>query len=270
MPSRVLSLLTPPRRRGVEILDQPGVEPALVTRSLADVALANALFGGARAVLAELAAVLPLLPPAATLLDVGTGAGDIPERARRLAARRGVALATVGLDSAEALAAAYRGRVGHVACGDARALPFATRSVDVVVCSQLLHHFTEAEAPALIRELHRVARVRVIVSDLRRSWLAAAGLWVASYPLGFHPVSRHDGVVSVMRGFTAAELTAAVHQAVGVRPAVRRRLGWRLTASWAPAPPPAEPQPPGHDGRAAGSPGRASGARRLGQSTTVS
>ena len=237
MPAHPRSLLTPGRRRGVEILDQPGVAPALVKRSLADVALANTLFGGARAVLAELAAVLPLLPRTATLLDVGTGAGDIPERARRLAARRGVALATVGVDSVEALAAAYRRRVGHVACADARALPFAARSVDVVVCSQLLHHFTEAEAPVLLRELHRVARVCVIVSDLRRSWLAAAGLWLASFPLRFHPVSRHDGVVSVLRGFTAAELTAAVDGAVGIRPRVRRRVGWRLTASWAPGPP---------------------------------
>ena len=228
------SLLTPPRRRGVEILDGPDVDPAVVRRSLADVALANALFGGTRAVLAEVAWVLPQLGPRATLLDVGTGAGDIPLRATRLAARRGVALATVGVDASAALAAAYRGRLGDVVCGDARTLPFAPASVDLVVCSQLLHHFPDAELAPLLRELHRVARVRVIVSDLRRSWLAAAGLWTASFPLGFHPVSRHDGVVSVLRGFTAAELRAAVRGAVGANADVRRRLGWRLTASWAP------------------------------------
>jgi len=230
----VAALLTPARRRGVEILDGPDVDPALVTRSLADVALENALFGGTRAVLAEVALVLPLLGPSATLLDVGTGAGDIPLRAQRLAAERGVRLRTVGVDAAEPLAAAYRERLGTVVCGDVRALPFAPASVDVVVCSQLLHHFAEHDIPPLLRELHRVARVRVIVSDLRRSWLAAAGLWFASYPLRFHPVSRHDGVVSVLRGFTAGELEAAVHSAVRVRPAVRRRLGWRVTASWAP------------------------------------
>jgi hypothetical protein len=74
----------------------------------------------------------------------------------------------------------------------------------------------------------------VIVSDLRRSWLAAAGIWLASFPLRFHPVSRHDGVVSVLRGFTPEELRELVRNATGQSPVTRRRLGYRTTASWAP------------------------------------
>ena len=72
------------------------------------------------------------------------------------------------------------------------------------------------------------------MSDLRRSWVAAAGFWIATWPLGFHPISRHDGVVSVLRGFTADELRAAVRTATGRSAAVRHRLGFRLTASWTP------------------------------------
>jgi hypothetical protein len=83
--------------------------------------------------------------------------------------------------------------------------------------------------------MDRVARCRVIVSDLRRSWIAAAGLWLVSFPLRFHAVSRHDGVVSVLRGFTAEELTDTVRQAVPRTPTVRERAGFRVTASWSPA-----------------------------------
>src|SRR6476620_251031 len=75
------TLITPPRRRGFEYLDAPGVDPRLVRRSLADVALANALFGGTRAVLLELGEVLPELSATSTLLDVGSGVGDIAARA---------------------------------------------------------------------------------------------------------------------------------------------------------------------------------------------
>ena len=50
--------LTPVRRRGVEYLDAPNVPADLLTRSLADVARANTLFGGTRAVLRELMPVL--------------------------------------------------------------------------------------------------------------------------------------------------------------------------------------------------------------------
>lgn len=87
---------------------------------------------------------------------------------------------------------------------------------------------------AVISELNRVTRHRVIIADLRRSWAAVAGLWIASFPLAFHPVSRHDGVASILRGFTANELRNLVTQATGRLPEVRRFLGFRLLATWKP------------------------------------
>jgi hypothetical protein len=237
-PGTLADALAPARRRGTELLDDPATDAALAVRSLEDVASSNRWFGGANAVIAELAPVLaahggrgaPL-----TLLDVGTGAGDIPELARRVAGRGGVRLSTMGLEVTTALAAASRPRSGDAIAGDAFALPFADHSVDIVACSQLLHHFEAARGARLLAELHRVARVRVIVADIRRAWAAAAGLWLGSWALGFHPVSRHDGVVSVLRGFRAAELADAVFEATGCRPSVRNRRGFRVTASWTPA-----------------------------------
>ena len=106
--------------------------------------------------------------------------------------------------------------------------------MDVVLASQVLHHFPENAAIAMVREMNRVARRRVVISDLRRSMMAATGLWLSSFLLGFHPVSRHDGVVSVMRGFVPSELAEIVAKATGQRPRVYRRLGFRLTTSWEP------------------------------------
>jgi SAM-dependent methyltransferase len=230
----VRELLTPPRKRGMEILDSPDVDPQLVTRSLADVVRANSLFGGRRSALEELKLALADLPADATLLDVGTGLGDIPGAARALAGKRGIRLATIGLDSAAVLARACRKSIDLSICADALHLPFADHSIDVVMCSQVLHHFDDRDASRMLREMNRVAKVRVVVSDIRRSWLAAAGLWIASFPLRFHAVSRHDGVVSVMRGFTPRELADTVQQAVARRPVARRRRGFRVTTSWAP------------------------------------
>lgn len=233
----MLGALTPPRRRGTEYLDEPGVDPALVRRSLADVARANLLFGGARAVLREVDAAIATRTtdlPELTLLDVGTGAGDIPVKAARRARKHGVTLTTIGLDESETLAVAGRRLLSATVRGNAMCLPCATASVDIVTCSQVLHHFPDDQALQVIRELDRVARVRVIISDLRRSWLAAGGIWIASFPLGFHPVSRHDGMVSVMRGYTPGELSSLVAAAIGRAPLVRRRLGFRVTATWTP------------------------------------
>jgi len=230
----VRSILTPPKRRGIEILDDPDVDPDVVTRSLADVVRSNSLFGGLSSAIDELKDALKDVPRQATLLDVGTGLGDIPCRAREVARQNGIDLTTVGLDSALELARASRSVLTLAVCGDALRLPFADHSVDIVMCSQVLHHFAGADALKLLREMNRVARVRVIVSDLRRSWIAAAGLWLASFPLRFHAVSRHDGVVSVMRGFTPEELVDTVREAVARKPVVHRRRGFRVTTSWAP------------------------------------
>jgi SAM-dependent methyltransferase len=231
-----VALLTPRRRHGREYLDDPTINAQVAERSMGDVARSNALFGGARAVLAELEDLLREAPAQSrfTLLDVGTGLGDIPARVRGEAARRGVTMFTVGLDTSETLALAAHSNALPVMRADARRLPIADRAFDVVLCSQVLHHFRGDDGVALLRELNRVARRRVVISDIRRSWLAVAGIWIASWPLRFHPVSRHDGVVSVLRGFTRDELAAAVHSAVGVTPRVRRHRGFRITATWTP------------------------------------
>jgi SAM-dependent methyltransferase len=175
-----------------------------------------------------------MVPARATLLDVGTGAGDIPALARSAAAERGITLDAFGLESTRALAAASRSGTPMAVCAHAFSLPFPDASVDIVICSQVLHHFFDGDATRVLAELDRVARTRVIVSDLQRNRIAAASIWLASFPLGFHPVSRHDGVVSVMRGFEAGELQALVHDAVGRDAQVRYRLGYRVTASWTP------------------------------------
>jgi ubiquinone/menaquinone biosynthesis C-methylase UbiE len=205
-----------------------------MTRSMRDVERANHIFGGMRAALTELDAALAEGPASATMLDVGTGAADIAESARDKAARYGILLKTIGFDSSQPLLDRHRARNDCVVVGNALQLPFADKSVDIVMCSQLLHHFPEPQALALIREMNRVARVRVVISDLRRSWVAAGGLWLASFVLGFHSVSRHDGVVSVMRGFLPRELAALVESAIGQPGVARRRLGFRVTTSWRP------------------------------------
>jgi SAM-dependent methyltransferase len=224
--------LTPARRRGVEFLDSADLPAEIRVRSHRDIALANSLFGGTRALVTELRDVASTLPREVTVVDVGAGSGGMLRLADAVLRDTGRSTTSVALDI-QPVVLAPSARDGMFAiCGCATSLPLATDSVDVAMCSLLLHHFERPAIDRVLRELHRVARHRVIVCDLRRSWVAFGGLWAASYPLGFHRVSRHDGLTSILRGFTASELRTMVAEATGVTPAVRRHLGFRLTASW--------------------------------------
>lgn len=227
--------LAPKRHRGIEYLDSPDVDPEVRRRSHRDIDLSNLLLGGSRALASALSETIPGLPSEATVLDVGSGSGDTIELAQHIGARFARRLTGIALDVNSDLVTTCTKRNQLGVCASALALPFPAHSVDIVVCSLLLHHFEGADLCQALRELDRVARVQVLIHDLRRSRVAAAGIWALSFPLGFHPVSRHDGVTSVLRGFTRHELRTLVYDSTGAHPRVSRHLGYRLVGSWRPA-----------------------------------
>ncbi|MEP6780731.1 MAG: methyltransferase domain-containing protein, partial [Gemmatimonadaceae bacterium] len=231
-------MITPSRQRGFEYLDDPTLAPVVAEHSLRDIALANRLFGGTKAVLAEMRSVFDELHTEKldrfSLLDVGTGLGDIPNAIQREAKSQSLSVNVTGIEISESMARHARKRTPHIVAADARELPFASNSVDVITCSQVLHHLSDDKANELLLECSRVARRRVIIADLRRSWLAMGLLWAVSYPLGFHPVSRHDGVTSIRRGFTKGELANVIRASGNNHVKTSDRLGWRVTAAWTP------------------------------------
>jgi SAM-dependent methyltransferase len=149
------------------------------------------------------------------------------------AARRGLTLRPVGLERHGAAARLARAEGLAAVVGDGGALPFRSGSVDLVLLSQVAHHFAPAGVVRLLRECARVARRAVIVADLRRSLAAALGFHVASRLLGFDAATVRDGVTSLRRGFTPGSLRALLCEA-GVAAPVARRPGARLVAVWRP------------------------------------
>jgi ubiquinone/menaquinone biosynthesis C-methylase UbiE len=143
-----------------------------------------------------------------TLLDVGAGSGDV---ARALGARLSSRTnapppLTLALDrNATAADLARRGGL-DVIRGDAIRLPFADASIDLVTAVKLAHHFSGGALARLVGELARVSRGRVVVVDIRRHWLAYYGFIAWSRVFTRNRLVRHDGRLSVLRGFTAAEL----------------------------------------------------------------
>ena len=231
---------------GTELLDDPAADPRAVDRELRDIARLNTLFGGTRAVVRELAPFFARgLEQGSrgrwTLLDVGTGLGDIPRAAARVARRHGITLRLVGIERNRTAARLAQGREGGgeplaSIVADGGALPLPSRSVDVIVASQVLHHVPRATAAHWIIEFDRVARRVVVLADLRRSRLAMAGVWAACFGLAMDRVTRHDAVTSLRRGYSRLELDTMLAEA-GVPARSRYRAGFRIVAAWEPTGP---------------------------------
>jgi SAM-dependent methyltransferase len=221
---------------GRELLDDPDADPAAVRISLRNVARANRWFGGAAAVRFGLRRLLRDVPRGRplTLLDLGTGAGDLPRRAVVWARRRGHLLRPLGLElSRPAAALAQAGGVPcAVAC--AGSPPLREKAVDLVLVSQVAHHLADESAVRLFQACDRLARRAVIVADLRHGPLGPPAFWVGARALGFDAVTVADGMTSLRRGYTPARLRGLL-AAAGVRGIVERRPGYRLVATWQPA-----------------------------------
>jgi hypothetical protein len=220
---------------GAELLDDPGADPVTVAQSLRNIARANRWFGGAAAVRFGLERTLGHLDPgqSISLLDIGTGLGDLPSVAMRWGARRGIAILPIGLELNRVAAALARARGVPTAVACAGTPPIPDKGIDVVLVSQLAHHLSPDSIVQLFRTCDRLARRAVIVADLRRHAFAATSFRFGGRLLGFDPVTLSDGVTSIRRGFSRGDLLDFMKRA-GVRGEVRQRRGFRLVATWLP------------------------------------
>jgi SAM-dependent methyltransferase len=199
-----------------ELLDGPLDDPVVLRGNLRDLARINRWFGGTRVSRRALERLLGRRTVPHTMLDVGTGACDIPLALVAAGARSGRPLHVTAVDARDEIVAAAVALDPRLASPDgvvlsvcdARTLPYPDRAFDVVHSSLLLHHLDPPEAIAFLREASRVARLGVVVNDLvraRRNWIGARAL----LPLMTrNRYTRHDGPLSVRRSYTRVELRA--------------------------------------------------------------
>jgi SAM-dependent methyltransferase len=211
-----------------ELMDDPVDDAGELEANLRDIEFANAWFGGSAPVLRAVRAL-----GAATILDVGSGAADVPLALAHDAARRGVSINVTCLDRSEQMLAIARRRTqNHPALtflrAEGEALPFGDAAFDAVTCTLALHHFEPEAASTLLRELRRVARISPIVCDLRRSAVAFGLTWLWSRTSG-NRLTRHDGPLSVRRAYTPSEALALAREAGWSSPRIKNEPFFRMT-----------------------------------------
>ena len=211
-------------------MDAPGLDPDTYARILSDLQSVNGWTLARRPTLDFLSRGIGKLRHF-RLLDVGFGQGDMLRAVARWAQRRGLSAELIGVDlnprsAPVAQAATPPDLKIDYRTGDYRDLA----GFDFIVSNLVAHHMSDAQLEDFLRYMESEARRGWLINDLHRHRFAHTGYPLLCRIMGWHPIVREDGQLSIARSFRPAEWRAILENA-GIALAaakVVRRFPFRL------------------------------------------
>jgi 2-polyprenyl-3-methyl-5-hydroxy-6-metoxy-1,4-benzoquinol methylase len=218
----------------LELMDRPQPVTAELASDLRNLRELNRHFGSHALIMHFLRR---WIQPGAQLrvLDLATGSGDIPrlviDHAREVGAKvtvDAIDQQSSTLEIARGLSADYP----EIDFKEGDVLSFGEDGqYDIVLCSLALHHFDEPTAVRLLERCRRLSKRFVLVSDLRRCFLATVGVYLLTALIYRDPMTRNDGRLSAARAFSFREL-GLLGERAGWRNFGHRKFRFARQAIW--------------------------------------
>ena len=144
------------------------------------------------------------------IVDLATGSGDIPrlivDYARKIGAKVEIDALdrqSATLEIAKKLSAAYP----EISFQETNILDWSpAEAYDIVLCTLVLHHFSDEDAVRVLWRCRESSRDFVLVSDLRRGLLATVGVYLLTALIFREPMTRYDARLSAERAFSFSEM----------------------------------------------------------------
>jgi hypothetical protein len=144
-----------------------------------------------------------------TVVDAGSGFGDMVRKIDRWAVRRGFKLDLTGVDQNPLSA-----RAAEEVTALGRPIRFVTANifayqppsqVDIVISSLMTHQMEDTSIIRFISWMEANAAIGWFVNDLRRDAIPYHLFYVTSRVLRFHEFVQHDGPISIACAFGVAD-----------------------------------------------------------------
>lgn len=200
-----------------ELMDDPGVDVAELTHTLRRLEFLNRITGAYRPTLDALGRMLKQRPDDARTLrvvDIGSGYGDLLRRVCRWAAARNIAVEGVGVDLSPVAT-----RAATAATPSSMPIRYVTADVlqfspdfpvHIVMSSLFAHHLSDEELRKVIGWMSAQALIGWHINDLQRHPVSYWLLKMLLPVFGFPRLMRHDGPVSVLRGFSEDDWSSLI------------------------------------------------------------
>lgn len=195
-----------------ELMDRQDADPRRLKRTIEQFDLINRLFSAATRLFKRhiLPTMLADKEREWTILDFGSGGGDIDRALVRLCRKKGVKVKITALDLdprvlpwAKELCKDYPEI--HPIAGSV--FDLATHGdFDFIISNHTLHHFTYPQVRLAVELCKNHARYGILLNDLSRSIWGYIGYTIFTGLFLHRSLAFYDGRLSIRRGFTVAEL----------------------------------------------------------------
>jgi 2-polyprenyl-3-methyl-5-hydroxy-6-metoxy-1,4-benzoquinol methylase len=210
-----------------EIMDDMSIQDDRIDKALHELRIINTWLGGNATTRKGVGILLKrqTRPGALSILDVGSGGADIA--ASLSAFYPDTKITALDLNTRVCEYAARMNPSLRVVQGSVFQLPFQEQTFEIVHASLFLHHFTEEELLRILPSLYSVSRSGIVINDLRRSVFAYVGIFLLTQVFSRSAMVKHDGPLSVRRGFTRRELVRLCESLPSASYTIRRTWAFR-------------------------------------------
>ena len=208
-----MAISTKFRSNDSEIMDDFDLEGNKIKDALDKIVKINQLLGGNRLTLQSVKKIIQNLDKKTpiTILDIGCGNGDMLRVLAKYGYKNNFNFKLIGVDAnlhtidyAEKLSTDYY-NIEYFSMNIFEE-QFVELKYDIVLCTLTLHHFNNDKILELLKILYQNSKLAIVINDLHRSKIAYFLFQMISIIFNLNKMTKHDGLVSILRGFKKSEL----------------------------------------------------------------
>lgn len=203
-----------------EMMDDFSIVDNRIKKALEELYTINRFLGGYAVTQKGIQSLLNTGGQNIKILDIGGGGSDVLSDLKE---KYSLDIFSVDINKYTCYYQKNRHKDNHAICADALKLPIKQRSFDVVHISLFLHHFSEQEIIRMLKHFVMISTNGVIINDLRRNFLAYAGIRILTTLFSRSTFVKHDGPLSVLRSFTIKDLKSIL-SGTGINNYLIRRM----------------------------------------------